>query len=186
MDIVYLQNEVKNTLQTELYKHSLRIVETDKKLADIHSVPEKPVEIASILHDFAKDFPVQILKEELKKYNISDLLAYHHGLWHGPIASKIAEERYNISNKEVLNAIYYHTTGRNQRTVVEHVVFLADYTEPSRTIPGIDQVRQLAYTDLQKATRQALKNTIIYLIKKDGVVHPDSFKAYNYLTNMVS
>ena len=67
-------------------------------------------------------------------------------------------------------------------TRLEYIIFVADYIEPARSFPGVQEVRALAKNDLRIATRAALKNTIIYLMKKDSVIHPDSFGAYNMLT----
>src|SRR5690625_2486932 len=92
------------------------------------------------------------------------------------------EHEYEDDDEAILNAIYYHTTACAGMGLIETIVFVADYIEPARIIPGVDKIRQLAVHDIREAARVTIKNTIIYLMKKDAIVHPDSFAAYNMWT----
>lgn len=74
-----------------------------------------------------------------------------------------------------------HTTGKKHMSVLDKVVFLADYIEPGRNFPGVDEVRETAETDLDKACLLALKNTIVFLVGRGRTVYPDTFHAYNDL-----
>lgn len=127
--------------------------------------------------------PKETLTELIIEYQLpTQLLDYHHEVWHGPVAAKLLEKTYNIHHPDILNAIYYHTTGRAGMSDVELVVFVADYIEPGRSFPGVEAVRTLAKKDLSLAARQALKNTIQFLLSKDATIYPDTFNAYNDLT----
>lgn len=179
--------EAKQLIQTALsekrYEHSLRVAETAEILAVHYDAPVDQVVLASLLHDFAKDQSNEQLKAQIIDYQLPlELLTYHHELWHGPVAAKICEKSYHIKDEAILRAIYYHTTGQANMGLVEIIVFVADYIEPERNIPGIEDVRRLAKENIYLAAREAQKNTIIYLMRNNAIIHPDSFLAYNEWT----
>src|SRR5699024_8807403 len=141
------------------------------------------VALAAMLHDYAKCMSEKELRHYIEKYELpTDLLTYHNELWHGPVGAMIVKHEYNVQDSDVLKAIYYHTTGRAQMSLVEQVVFLADYIEPSRSHSGVDEVRTLAKTNLTRAVQRVLQLTIIYLVSKNVTLYPDTFFAYNYFT----
>src|SRR5699024_12152149 len=138
--------------------------------------------LAAMLHDYAKCFTVETLKKNIKKYNLpTTLLNYHHELWHGPVAAAIMEQDYGIKNKDILNAVYFHTTGRAGMTTLEYIIFVADYIERGRQFPGLDSVRELAQTDIILAAKSAKNNTITHLLSKNNRVDPDFFRICNFL-----
>lgn len=186
MDIEKATEFVKAKLSKERFLHTLRVKDTAISLAKQYDAPIDLVAIAAIFHDYAKD----MAKEELKQYILSyqlpkDLLQYHFELWHGPVAAKLIEDQFEISNIDIINAIYYHTTGRANMSLIELIIFVADYIEPGRSFPGVDDVREDAKNNLHIAARNALKNTIHYLLNKDATIHPNTFFAYNDLTTKI-
>ena len=174
---------IKKELDTKRFEHSLRVMETAQKLAKRYEAPVEKVVLASLLHDYAKCRTREELRNNVKEYTLpNELLDYHHELWHGPITAKELKELYGISDETILNAIYYHTTGHPVLELVEVIVFVADYIEPARNIPGVEKVRELAEINIYDAARAAIKNTIIYLMQQNATIHPDSFSAYNEWT----
>ncbi len=71
------------------------------------------------------------------------LFNFHHELWHAPVGAIIAASEFNVTDKEVLNAIRYHTTGRAGMSKLEKVIYVADMTEPGRNFPGVENLREL-------------------------------------------
>lgn len=174
---------VKPHLNQERFDHTLRVAETAAELAGNYGEQVENVRLAAILHDYAKDFPFDILKQVIKESDLpKDLLDYHHTLWHGPVASVIIKQEHGVTNQEIRNAIHYHTTGRADMSQFETILFVADYIEPGRTFPGVKEVRETAKTDLNYAAWMALRNTIQFLVGKHVTVYPDTFHAYNHLT----
>src|SRR5699024_12483137 len=102
-------------------------------------------------------------------------------LLHGPFGTHIVQTVFQITDETICNCMYYHTTGREQMTVEELVIFVADYIEPGSNFPGVEEVRELAKIDLKRAAFQALKNTLIFLISKNATLHPNTILAYNDL-----
>lgn len=175
---------IQEQLTTERYEHSLRVADVAKELAIRYGAPEDKAVLAGLLHDYAKCQSREQLRKQIKEYDLpQQLLHYHHELWHGPVAAKIMEKHYDVMDDDILHAIAYHTTGRASMSLLEVIIFVADYIEPKRDIPGIEEVRSLAKENVFIAARKAIQNTIIYLMKKDATIHPDSFYAYNEWTN---
>jgi predicted HD superfamily hydrolase involved in NAD metabolism len=173
---------VKEQLTDHRYQHTLGVVETAITLAKKYGADEKKAETAAIFHDYAKFRPKDEMRQIILNQNFpQDLLHYHAELWHAPAGAYLVEREAGIKNKEVLDAIRYHTSGRPGMTLLEKVIYLADYIEPGRHFPGVDEVRALAKENLDKALIQAVKNTILFLMKKNQPVYPDSFKTYNDL-----
>ena len=95
--------------------------------------------------------------------------------------SKIAEVKFKVTDKEILNAIKYHTTGRENMTLFDKIIFIADYIEPSRNFQGIEEVRKMAYEDLDKSIIMAMDKTINFLIDNQILIHTRTVEARNYL-----
>lgn len=186
MDIEKAIELVEANLTKGRFEHTLRVKDTAIQLAEQYGAPIDLVTIAALFHDYAKDMDKNELRRLIISYALpDDLLEYHHELWHGPVAAKIVEDQLQITNEDVLNAIYYHTTGRANMSLVETIIFVADYIEPKRSFPGVEDVRKEAKQDLHNAARRALKNTIHHLLDKDATIHPNTFSAYNHLTKTI-
>ncbi|WP_050615840.1 bis(5'-nucleosyl)-tetraphosphatase (symmetrical) YqeK [Bacillus testis] len=173
---------VKEQLPEKRYLHSVRVMETAVQLAERFQDDAKKAEMAGIFHDYAKYRPQEELKKIIEEQNMpKELLDFHSELWHGPAGAYLVEQEAGIADKDVLSAITYHTTGRQGMTQLEKIVFLADYIEPGRQFPGLDEVREAAKEDLDEAVLMALRNTISFLMSKRSTIYPDTFHAYNDL-----
>lgn len=178
---------VKLHLQPKRYNHTLRVVDTARNLALQFNGPMDEVELAAMLHDYAKNRK----KEELKRWILNtrlpkDLLHHHHELWHGPVGSLLIERELGITNKHIQSAVHYHTTGKANMNLIEQIVFLADYIEPARNFPGVDEVRKAAESDLVHAIWLAIRNTMMYLIQRNEQIYSDTLQAYNDLTKQMN
>jgi len=173
---------VKKQLTDHRYQHTLGVMETAISLAKLYNADEKKAELAAIFHDYAKFRP----KEEMKEIILSqgfprDLLDYNAELWHAPVGSYLVEKEAGVTDPEILAAIRFHTSGRPGMTLLEKIIYLADYIEPGRHFPGVDEVRELARKNLDLALIKSIQNTIIFLLKKNQTVYPDTFYTYNDL-----
>lgn len=180
-------NEAKEIVEAHLtkarFEHSLRVADIAVELAKKYNVSTEQAELAAIFHDYCKYRSLEEMKRIIMtSYLPKDLLQYHHELWHGPVASILIEQEYGIYDTEIQSAIYYHTTGRAHMSDLELVLFVADYIEPGRSFPGLDDVREMAKTNLSKSAWMVSRNTIQYLMQKKNRIYPDTFHAYNDLT----
>jgi predicted HD superfamily hydrolase involved in NAD metabolism len=171
---------VKAQLTNRRYEHTLGVMETAVQLAQAYGADMKKAELAAIFHDYAKFRP----KEEMKRLLIDEkmderLLYFHHELWHAPTGAFLVQKEAGITDEEVLSAIRWHTTGRPGMTRLEKIVYLADYIEPGRRFPGVEDVRALAARHLDEAVLAAVKNSILFLMNKQQPVFPVTMDTYN-------
>lgn len=186
MEVDVALKMLQNRLSKERYDHTVRVLHTARELATHYNVDVNHVQLATIFHDYAKEMDQDVLKRYIIENQIDKrLLTFNEELWHGPVGSHIVQHKFDINDEPILNAIYYHTTGRAKMDMVELIVFVADYIEPQRNFPGVDEVREHAFTNLHKAALLSLKNTIPYLIKQGATIFPETFYAYNDLTRYV-
>ncbi|GAB2554662.1 bis(5'-nucleosyl)-tetraphosphatase (symmetrical) YqeK [Gracilibacillus alcaliphilus] len=171
---------VRQQLPIKRYEHTIRVMETALDLAEHYQLDLKKVELAAIFHDYAKYRDAKELKRWIIQEQLpQDLLDYHQELWHGPVAAKMLEKEIGICDPEIQSAIYWHTTGKQHMSQMDKVIFIADYIEPGRSFPGVEEVRQVVYDDIDKACWMAARNTIIFLISKNQSIYPDTFQLYN-------
>lgn len=172
-----------NNIGEERYLHSLRVLETATRLAKKYKVDINQAQTAAILHDCAKfKDRINLLKMASKFDIIIDNVMNHDmELIHGPLGAKIAELEYDVEDIEVINAIRYHTTGRENMTMLDKIIYISDYIEPRRNFKGVEKVRQLAFIDIDSSVLLAIEDTIRFLIEKGRVIHLDTINARNDL-----
>lgn len=165
------------------FHHTLGVAYTATALAMHYGENLKSAEIAGLLHDVAKPLSEE---EELdfckdNKIEISEIEKNNPFLLHGKIGSFMAQDKFEIDDADILNAICYHTTGRPEMSLLEKIIYIADYIEPSRKVqPNLDAIRKLAFEDLDKTLIWILKDTLEYLANKGGTIDPMTQKTYDY------
>ncbi|WP_273129793.1 bis(5'-nucleosyl)-tetraphosphatase (symmetrical) YqeK [Metabacillus sp. HB246100] len=173
---------VSEQLTEHRYLHTVGVMETAIQLAEQYGEDQKKAEIAAIFHDYAKFRPKKEMKKIIKDQEFpKKLLEYNSELWHAPVGAYLVKKEVGIKDQDILNAIKYHTSGRPNMTLLERIIYVADYIEPGRIFPGVEEVRELAEVSLDKALQKSLQNTIMFLLKKNQAVYPDTFKTYNSL-----
>ncbi|MDQ6599730.1 HD domain-containing protein [Bacillus salipaludis] len=173
---------VKEQLTDHRYQHTLGVMETAIILAKQVGADEKKAELAAIFHDYAKFRPKEEMREIILTQGFpQDLLEYNAELWHAPAGAYLVEKEAGITDTDVLTAIRYHTSGRPGMSLLEKVIYLADYIEPGRHFPGVEEVREMAKENLDKALIKSIQNTISFLLKKNQPIYPETFQTYNDL-----
>ncbi len=175
---------VRKQLTEHRYTHTIGVMETAISLAKRYGVDVKKAELSAIFHDYAKFRPKDEMRDIISEQKMAnDLLDFNSELWHAPVGAYLVKTEVGIEDEEILNAIKFHTSGRVNMTALEKVIYLADYIEPGRHFPGVDEVRDLAKISLNKALIQSLINSIQFLMKKNQAIYPDTFLTYNALVN---
>lgn len=174
---------LKEKLDFKRFKHSLGVKSKAEELAQLYGVSVKKAGIAGLLHDCAKNYDEEQLFNLALRFNIplDKVIKHNLQLLHGQIGTIIARDKLGVKDRDILNAIKYHTTGREKMSKLEKIIFLSDFIEPGRNFQGVDQLRREALFDLNKATLMALDHTIHYVIKKRAPLHPFTIYARNYL-----
>jgi predicted HD superfamily hydrolase involved in NAD metabolism len=182
MDRKGILNSVKDRLPQKRWEHVLGVMETAVILAERFGANPVKADLAAILHDVAKYWPIPQLEQAVIEQDIQgDLLRYDRQLLHAHVGAYVAEAEYGIGDLEILDAIRYHTSGREQMTILDKVVCLADYMEPGRDFPGVDEIRKLAEISLDHALIAGFDSTITYLVSKNKLIYPLTIIARNSL-----
>ncbi|KHL92241.1 phosphohydrolase [Paenibacillus sp. IHB B 3415] len=177
---------VSDQMPDKRWKHTLGVMESSVKLAQRYGADPERAETAAILHDVAKYWPVERMREIIEQNGLStELLKYDKQLWHAEVGAFAAEHDYGITDTEVLDAIRYHTSGRENMSLLEKIVCLADYIEPGRDFPGVDEIRRLAKVSLEEGLIAGLDSTISLLLEKRRIVFPLTVLARNDLVRIL-
>ena len=180
-----IQARVRQRLTPKRYRHSLGVRDCALELAARYGCEEHRVTVASLLHDIARDLPdhelFRIIREEEPKRVFSEVERSRPVLLHGLAGSLIARREFHVQDAEVLRSIERHTTGAAGMSLLERIVFVADYIEPGRSMEGVREARALAGSDLEGAMLVILKSVFRYLLDKNRVIAADGVEAYNQI-----
>ncbi|WP_018661378.1 bis(5'-nucleosyl)-tetraphosphatase (symmetrical) YqeK [Heyndrickxia acidiproducens] len=173
---------VKAQLTERRYTHTIGVMKTAVQLAKKYHEDEKKAELAAIFHDYAKFRPADEMKQIIVDQQLDErLLAFHSELWHAPVGAYLVEKEAGIRDSDVLGAIRFHTSGRAGMSKLEKIIYLADYIEPGRSFPGVEEARRLAAKNLDEAVLYAAGHTIQFLAGKQQAIFPETFSLYNDL-----
>lgn len=186
--IEFIEQTVKDKLSEKRYMHTLSVAKEATQLAKLHNVNPDDAYLAGLLHDYAKEQPLNEKLKLCEKYNIdleSDFNNYPE-LAHGLISSKLVQLHFNISNEDILNAIANHTIGRPNMSKLEKVIFITDMIEPFRFGKNkeldreLQEIKDAIYKSLDYAMYLALKSKIDFTKTKNKFVHPSALEALEY------
>lgn len=173
---------VKPRYKASRVPHVLGCREEAVRLAERWGADRLDAENAAILHDITKNMPPeeQLALCRERGVPVPDYRPELEAMLHAFSGAAAAAMEYGVS-PQVESAIRWHTTGRADMTLLEKIIWLADYIEPNRTTPGVEAVRRAAYEDLNKALALALENSLAYLEHKGFPPHPATREALAFL-----
>lgn len=185
IDIKKLRRAMEKAQTESRYEHTLGVTYTAAALAMCYDYSLHSAEVAGLLHDCAKCMDSSKLIQICEKHNlpINDTERKNPSkLLHAKAGSFIAMDTYGITDTDIINAILNHTTGRPNMSLLEKIIFVADYIEPNRVeAPNLSAIRKAAFSDLNKALLMILNDTLIYLNKSEAEhIDPMTQKAYEY------
>lgn len=172
---------IEKNLNKQRFEHSLRVADTAKELAKRYSADIEKAKLAGLVHDCAKNMSDEEMINIISENNCDEIYIKTEALMHGLAGGIIAKNVMKITDEEVLNAVIYHTTGRENMSTLEKIIYIADYIEPMRNFEGVEKLRDLAYKDLDEALLLSLSQTINYVIQRNQPLHLDTVKARNFL-----
>ncbi|AWP28942.1 bis(5'-nucleosyl)-tetraphosphatase (symmetrical) YqeK [Paenibacillus sp. Cedars] len=177
-----LIDAISSQMPAKRWEHTQGVMETAVILAGRFGADPVKAELAAILHDVAKYWPVQRLHQMMVDHKLSEeLLHYDKQLWHAEVGAFVAQQEYGVTDAQVLDAIRYHTSGRIGMTLLDKVVCLADYMEPGRDFPGVNNIRELANHSLEEALAAGFDSTIGHLLSRRQIIYPLTVLARNDL-----
>jgi predicted HD superfamily hydrolase involved in NAD metabolism len=183
MNDVQILEELSKRLSPKRLQHSVGMSQTAEELADFFGCDRCKAKTAGLLHDLAREVPVNELLPRAQAFGIvmNDVEKAEPVLLHAPIAARLAQAEFQIHDPEILQSILLHTTGGPQMTMLDKIIYLADMIEPGRSFPGVVKLREVAHRDLDNALLMALNQSIYYILDRGGLLHPGTIEARNDL-----
>ena len=166
MTVDEMRRELQRRLKKNRFAHSIGVANTAVKLAKKFGVDETKAYVAGLLHDCAREFENDELPAQAARRGIK----------------KMIKEIYGVDDAQISQAIYRHTVGARDMSALDKIIYFADMIEPNRNYPGVEKLRALAETDdLDEILLTAFGESIIFVVQKNSLVHPDTVAARNFL-----
>ncbi len=178
-----IRKKLKDELSKSRYEHTLGVEFTAAAMAMKFGADMDKAQLAGLLHDCAKCIDDEEKLDECRKYNvqISDVERRNPFLIHSKLGAVYAREKYGVEDKEILSAITYHTTGRPDMSLIEKIVFIADYIEPGRDkAKNLKEIRRVSFEDIDEAAYMILRDTLEYLEGGEGELDPTTAETYEF------
>ena len=186
-DINKIRRSIEKSLDTKRYEHTLGVAYTAAALAMCHGADIRKAQIAGLLHDCAKCIEHHKKIAICKKHNLemNDIERKNPFLLHAKVGSYIAMHKYHIVDADIIQAILNHTTGRPAMSLLEKIIYIADYIEPRRRqAPNLSLIRKEAFRDIDKALILILEDILGYLNVLGGDVDPMTRQTYDFYKNI--
>jgi predicted HD superfamily hydrolase involved in NAD metabolism len=170
----------KSMMDARRFEHCIGVSRTAVKLAKLNHYDVNKAALTGFIHDYAKQIPVPIYQQTIREQGFDpDLLNYNRAIWHGIVGSWFIKHDLKITDPEIITAVKRHTTGDVTMTTLDKIVFVADFIEPGRDFPGVEEARKVAYADLDAGVGYELAHTLAFLIAQRAKIYPKTLLAYN-------
>ena len=182
-EILYIRRRLKKKMDEDRFEHTIGVAYTSVCLAMRYGEDLHKAELAGLLHDCAKCIPDDIKLDKCKRNNIPITKAQEQSpsLLHAKLGAFIAADHYRIKDQDILNAIENHTTGRPAMSLLEKIVFVADYIEPRRNkASNLSKLRQMAFIDIDRTVYEIMDQTLRYLKSKKVPIDSLTKKSCDY------
>jgi len=178
-----LIEKIKSVMPVSLYQHSINTLEYAGIMAEKYhaGLDFYNLGIVCILHDYGKVFSYKELVETAinNKLKVSSFALKSPPLIHGFVGAYLVSSDFNISKKKVLKAIKFHTVGYCNMSLEDKIFFISDKIEKNRDYDGVEKCRDLALKNIDLCLLEVYKNNIIYVVKRNRLLHPDTSKVWN-------
>ena len=182
-DLKLLQKQMKEALSEDRYEHTIGVMYTAESLAMRYGIDMTKAAVAGLLHDCAKCIPNAQKLKMCKKNDIeiSEMEAKNPSLLHAKLGAFLAEEVYGVKDPEILSAINWHTTGKPDMSMLDIIIYMADYIEPNRDkAPNLKEIRKLCFENIEEALYQVLEATLNYLSGRPDMIDPMTKISYDF------
>ncbi len=182
-DMKAYEKKIRREMDDRRYQHTLGVMYISAALAMRYDYDIQKAQLAGLLHDCAKCIPNGKKLKLCEKHNIqmTEIERRNPFLLHAKLGAFLAMHKYDVHDKEVVSAILNHTTGKPNMSLLDKIVYVADYIEPRRNkAENLSEVRKLAFIDINEALYKILADTLIYLDGKSSEIDEMTYKAYEY------
>lgn len=175
-----LMQRIQMQMSERRFEHVLGVEEMAIALAAKYGASEEKASIAALTHDYAKERPDDEFKLIIERDGFDlELLNYSNAIWHGVVGANIVQRELGINDVDILEAIRLHTTGAAKMSLLTKVIYVADYIEPGRDFPGVQEARDLAMRDIDSAVAFETQQTLLHLVKQGKQIYPKTIETYN-------
>ncbi|MDF2539122.1 MAG: hypothetical protein K0S76_2143 [Herbinix sp.] len=188
MELEQLKDMMKIILKPSRYLHSIGVEEVSCDLACIYGYDTEKASIAGILHDCAKCLTDEQLVEECHRFQlpVKEVELGNKQLLHAKVGAVYVKHHYGIVDEDIINAIYYHTTGRPAMSLLEKIIYIADYIEPYRKpLQGMEKIRSTAYEDIDLAVFMIAESVLNYLQHTGALIDTLTVETYEYYETVI-
>lgn len=182
-DLRLLQKQMKEELSEDRYEHTLGVMYTAESLAMRYGVDMTKAAVAGLLHDCAKCIPNHQKIKMCKKHDIeiTEMEEKNPSLLHAKLGAYMAKRAYGVEDPEILSAIRWHTTGKPDMSMLDIIIYMADYIEPNRDkAPNLKEIRKLSFENIEEALYQVLEGTLNYLSDHPDAIDPMTQISYDF------
>lgn len=175
---------VKSRMGEKRFTHSENVSKEAVKLAKLYGADPEKAELAGILHDITKETPNEEQLQIMEKNGIilTKLQLSSPKLWHSMSGAAFIQSELGITDEDIINAVRYHTSGRAGMSMLEKIIFVADFTSEERNYDGVEIMRKKSRKSLEEAMHYGLSFTISDLVKRERVIDPNAIDCYNDIT----
>ncbi len=188
-----MEKDLKDIIREYLHSedrinHSYRVAELAKDIAKHYGISSEKAYTAGILHDIAKEYTFEksIITAREHNYTLSESEILNKKLLHAPIGALIIEHELHINDKDIIEAIHWHTTGKTNMSLLEKIIFIADKAESGRKYPEAQIMKDLVFQDINKTMIIAVKYSMNRLIETERFIDKQSLDCYNHLISTVN
>ena len=181
IDLEYIDSQLEKIMTEERYRHSWQVSKIAEKIAEYYHVSTEKAKMLGLIHDCAKDYSIYDLKKLINKYHIhlDEIERNIPGLWHAYVGTALARDLFKIHDREMLDAIRFHSTASIRLGLLGKIIYIADKIEPGRRVEKLIKVRKLVWQDIDQAMLELLNQGLEKLISKDLMIHPETLQARN-------
>lgn len=181
MDIKEIETDLSNKLSKKRFIHTLGVVNSAMYLAKKYGANIEDAHLAALLHDCAKEIPLLEMRDLVTDLPCDQDMLHSGALLHGLAGMVLANTQYGVTNPDILEAIRVHTTGKENMSKLDKIIFLADYIEPNRNFPGVNDIRLAAEQSLDAGVLCGFDMTIRHLIDSGDSIYPLTILSRNDL-----
>ena len=168
-------------LSKKRFQHSCNVARAAKQLAQRYGADQEKAYFAGLLHDICKEQPFEEQRDLMLAGDFAPDEAELHSrkLWHGIAGAYFIQTEFDVTDRDILNAVRFHTVGREGMSLLEEIIYIADMISDERDYKGVTKMRKLAFEDLQAAMLTALTDAIGSVLKKGGMIPQYTIAADN-------
>lgn len=178
--------ELENSLDSKRFAHTMGVAYTAACIAMRYDYDMNRAYLAGLLHDCAKCLSHKQRLAYCAEYGlpVTEVESSNPALLHAKVGADMCRRKYGIEDDEIYNAVLYHTTGHPNMSMLDKIIYIADYIEPNRyEAPNLENVRKQTFTDIDTALRTILSDSVKYLESSSKAIDPMTMQTYQFYIN---